>query len=366
VCNHTRTVVEAPPFDPVARQMVRNLCEQPRVCSTGNAVELRSACGAGWETTWLEMGYLFDVAFSTIPSSGIIHVAPRLSAGDRRDSFRVRVVINSSMTPVINRVMTVAEIEGGVDVPVTTNGDILFVFQPAGESLYTTALQWDLPVGHVTDGEGHNLSTCLQAGSFTRIPQHGFLHLQEVTDGRLECAGRVLRTDPVGGVMVGWAREEASDALFYVYFPPAPFRTVYAFATAREAMGWINPPQSLQTLCATVLVLPNGTFSSLMGSSRREIGLRPGTYADWTDSTGGRHQGIASSNFTLLETPWPVGVASVCSLYGQFVNADIDHRCVIDATPLLPRYRIVSAPVGTGRDARAWYTLADLDGYSAP
>lgn len=361
LCHHTRTIVTEPPFDPVMRQAVRNLCEQPRTCVGGNQVELRSGCGAGWETIWLELGYLFDLAYSTVPSSGIIHVAPRLSAGDRRDSFRVRVIINASRTAVIDRVMSVAEIERGLDVPVTMAGDILFLFLPAGDSLFTTVLQWDLPAGHVTDGEGRNLSTCLQAGPFTSIPQHGFLRLQEGTDGRLECTGRVLRPDSLSGPTSGWARELSSSILYYIDFPPAPSRRVYSFATAREAVSWIEPPHGLQTLCTAVLVLPDGTFSSLVGSSRVNMGLRPGVFTEWSDAMGIVHQGIADARFTIIETPWPIGIPFTGTLYGTLVGMP---TTVTNITDMLDRYTIRSAPPGTALGARGTYLAARLVDYN--
>jgi hypothetical protein len=362
VCNHTRTV--EPPFDPVMRQAVTNLCEQPTECSSGNAARLRFACGTYGVTTWNELGYLFDVSFEMPPSSHVVHIRPRLSAGDPRDSFRVRVIINSSMTAIIDRTLTVAEIERGFAIPLTMAGDILFSFRPAGDSLFTRTLQWDLPVGHVTDGEGHNLSTCLQSGQFMPIPQHGFLRLQTGTDGRLECAGRVLRTDTPSGIMVGWAREESSSTLYYIHFPPAPSRYVYSFATAQEAIDWINPPLSLQTLCAVAMVFPDGTFSSLMGVSRVEVGVRPGVYVDWRDTMGMRHEGITGYDFVIHETRWPVDAAYGCSLYSQLAPMrDPDHLCAIDVTSILSRYTVRSTPMASGFTAMAWRAVARIETY---
>lgn len=359
VCHHTRTVVEAP-FDPVMRQMVRSLCEQPIMCSTGNAVELRAGCGGG-EFVWMELGYPLDVAFNMPPPSGRIHIAPRLSAGDPRDSFRVRAFINASRTPVIDRVMSVAEIERGVDVSVTTAGDVLLLFLPAGDSLLTTTLQWDLPVGRLTDGEGRNLSTCLQAGPFVSIPQHGFLHLQESVSGRLECVGTVLRPDSLGGPRAGWAREVSDTTLYYIDFPPSPFGRVYSFATAREAVSWIESPIGLQTMCTTVLVLPDHTFSSLTGSARVNIGVRPGAYVEWSDATGIVHQGIADQRFSITETEWPIGVPFTGTLYGTLVGMPTS---VTNVTDMLGRYRMSSSPLGTALGARGIFLAATMNHYN--
>lgn len=364
VCHHTRTVIEAPPFDPVARQTLTSLCEQPVSCASGNEVRFGPQCDSSYATsTWDERGYPLYLYFDAVPASRVIHVTPRLWVGDPRDSFRVQTGMNYATSTVIDRVMTVAEIERGLDFAVTMPGSIFLTLQPSSFSLYSTALQWALPPGSVTDGMGRALSTCLQVGRFTPIPQHGFMQLQTGTDGRLECAGRVLRTDPVSGIMVGWAREESSSTLYYIHFPPAPARYVYSFATAREAIDWLSP-QSRQTLCAVAMVFPDGTFSRLMGSSRVEVGVRPGVYVDWRDEMGNPHQGIAGYDFTIHETRWPTDTAYGCSSYSQFTPMrDPDHLCAIDVTPIVSRYTIVSAPMATGFMASAWRTVSRIETY---
>lgn len=304
--------------------------------------------------------YVLSLDLPTL-SSGSVYIAPRLSAGDPRDSFRVEVRIDSSPLPLINRVMTVGEIESGLEIAMTMPVGIWISFHPAASSMLSRALQWDLPVGSVRDGRGGRvLTTCLQAGSFVLIPQHGFLHLQEGTDGRLECAGTPLRTDPVSGVMTGWAREEGSAALSFYYFPPSPGRQLYSFLSAREALDWIESI-NLQSLCSVANVFPNGTLASLLGSGRvpLAIGVRPGVLVEWNDAWG-RHYGMADRSFTLIETSGPA--AGSCSRYGQFADVMPGPRCAIDMTSLLSRYRVVTAAEMIP-DSYMTFRAATLDTY---
>lgn len=354
-------VSDASTFDPTVRQMATSLCEQPRECLTGNQARLRGSCSnLHGPQPWNELGYVLSLDLPTL-SSGSVYIAPRLSAGDPRDSFRVEVRIDSSPLPLINRVMNVGEIEGGLEIAMTTPVGIWLSFHPAASSMLSRALQWDLPVGSVRDGRGGLvLTTCLQAGSFVLIPQHGFLHLQEGADGRLECAGTPLRTDPVSGVMTGWAREEGSAALSFYYFPPSPGRQLYSFLSAREGLDWVESI-NLQSLCSVANVFPNGTLASLLGSGRAPlaIGARPGVLVEWNDAMG-RHYGVADRSFTLIETPGPA--AGSCSRYGQFADVMPGPRCAIDMTSLLSRYRVVTA-TGMIPDSYMTFRAATLDTY---
>ncbi len=352
---------DASSFDPTVRQLATSLCEQPRECLTGNQARLRGSCSnTHGPQPWNELGYVLSLDLPAL-STGRVYIAPRLSAGDPRDSFRVEVRVDSGTVPTINRLMTVAEIESGLEITIIKPVGIWITFHPAASSIHSRALQWDLPVGSVRDGRGGRiLTTCLQAGSFVLIPQHGFLHLQEGVDGRLECAGTPLRTDPASGVMTGWAREEGSGALSFYYFPPSPGRRVYSFLSAREALDWVESI-SLTSLCSVANVFPNGTLASLLGTGGRPlaIGVRPGVLVEWND-TMGRHYGMADRSFTLVETPGPAG--GNCSRYGQFADVMPGPRCAIDMTGLLSRYRVVPA-MGMMPDSYAAFRGATLDTY---
>ncbi len=366
ICSHTRTVVETPPFDPMARQNLTNLCEMPIACPTGNTVLLRTTCsGAIGNTTWSEQGYPLALDVTGPLAGPILRIAPRLSIGDPRDHFRVVVAIGYTSPAIIDRTMSVAEIEHGFEVNVGTPGQaVRITFLPAGASMLSRSLQWDLPPGSITSGDGHAETTCLQVGYTMLIPQHGFLHLEEQLGGRLGCTGTPLRADAFGGIGVTWARSFSNPTLFYVNAPPVPWRYLYEFADTRESIGWINPSTTLYNLCASVLVADDETFAIFMRTLRHEsIGLRPGLYVTWTDARGVSHRGITDRRFTILEASWPSDQAHLCSLYSVFTGR-VDGTCPLDITTLMSRYTVTTPPIGMTLNPRAMFNDAQMVDYN--
>ncbi len=354
----TTTTIEIPaPFDPSApeRQDARTLCEMPLTCETGNIANLNSTCYSEvGRLPWSSYGYFLGVSHGPLATT-VIHAAPRLWVGDRRDRFYVTVTVDSARV-VVDREMDVEGIEAGFDIDIGDDGRSFTVhFQPAGE-LNSRTLQWAFLPGDIVDGDGNDLTTCLQTGHFVTVPQHGFLTLEVTDDNRLACTGVPRTVTPLPTLISGWVREESDPVLHYAYLPPAPYRRIFDL-TAVEGFDWIGPVNE-DTVCSEVTVVPDG---SLFGATHEEIGIRPGTLVTWTDDLGESHNGIADRNLTIRDfgsaDPAAPGESPGCSSLSTFLGGT---GCAIDMDPLMERYTFVPASPGDFRPydlretARIW------------
>lgn len=313
VCHRERvTVVEVPsdfdPSDP-ARQDSNVMCEMPTACATGNAVTMYGCTSYAGAEPWSERGYLMMFRITGMPLASI-HVSPRLWVGDPSDRFFVTIEAGYGLPPVLVREMSVEEIGTGFDIGLRhPDGRDVFSFnislKPVGD-VRSRALQWAMLPGDITDSAGVPLSTCLQTGSFMRMPRHGLLTFQEGLSGEPQCAGETLAVDldPIT-FMEGWVREESDPTIRYLYHPPAPGGFVGSFDSMREMIDWARPRYSTHWadadhFCARIQVVRDGVLDSIRPA--RTVSFRPGVMLMWFDADGTWHFGVADRNFVIRDT----------------------------------------------------------------
>lgn len=376
-CHHGRvTVVEVPetfdPSDP-RRQDAEVLCEEPTNCETGNTVRLWGCTGYAGAEPWSERNYVmsFEIGGTT---SEIIHIAPRLWIGDTSDSFRVTVEAGYDRAPVVDREMSVAEIQDGFDIDRRRSDGrlesrISIVFEPIGD-VRSRALQWALLPGDVTDSVGMSLSTCLQTGTFMRVPAHGFLTFQEGPAGEPQCAGsvRAVDLDPIV-FTESWVREESDPTIRFLYHPMGPGGWVISFDSTREMIDWVRSSyvpywDDTDHFCARIRVVRDGTLATTHPG--RSASFRPGVMLMWFDADGTWHFGVADRNFVIRDTggmrPVGPGGTYMCGMYGSWTGIILGPCEMALSAEELARFTIVPTDPST-LDPAAMYERVSVYEY---
>lgn len=373
---HTTTEVEVEvevpaPYDPRAYQDLAGYCPRDLTCTSGEGSFVRMQYGGCWTGApelWRETGYSMVLTLESFPT-GLerIQIRPRLLAGDPDDTFRVRVEVDTDAdgwpdSAVLVVEKTPAELASdGLIVPVvaptaefvnSTNFTINFDFVDR-TGYKSRTLQWAIPAGGIMDAAtGQDLVPCQLVGSYTDVPEHGMLRLDEGPGGEPRCEGTIRGVEAWS---VGYDfpsnlfRSESDSRLYYATDIALPRRLI-RFDTMREFVDWFRYPTGTgdpSTICAQVAVYSDAQMVRALAEFVPEVvGTRPGTPVTWFDyESRTQRYGIADRHWTIHDvgTSSAVPFALYCSIYDVVPGLPRTPSCWLDLTGLAPRYRIQSA-----------------------